>query len=489
MKKIIVIGTGLGGLATALRLVSAGYSVTLLEKDAQAGGRLNQLKSGQHVFDLGPSFMSMSYELRELFDSCGLPFPFDLKAMDPEYQVFFNRHSRPFRIWKDPSRFAAELAELESGLEDKVRRYLQKAKEFYQDTEKQVIHTNFFGPADYARKLSRVPLKHLPYLFRNMWTHAGQYFQSEEIKVIFTLVSFFLGSTPLHTPAIYSLLNYIEMQHDGYWVVKGGMYRIVEVLVRTLEEKGVAFVYNTEIRKVHSAGGRAVSVEDQNGRRWEADIFVCNADAAAFRGLVLSRAAFRPQKLDKMEWSLGPFTMYLGVKGKLDQLLYHNYFLGDDFLSYAKRIFKSDVIPENPYYYVNVLSQAFEGCSPPGTESLFILCPVPDLRFKPAWEDKDLVADRIIEDLSRRIRYDLRKNTLTRQVLTPEDWGRRFNLYQGSGLGLCHGIRQIGGFRPANKDEEFCNFYYVGASTIPGTGLPMVIISSKLVQERILRDG
>ena len=489
MKKVIIVGTGLGGLATALRLVSAGYSVTLLEKNEQSGGRLNQLRNGPFIFDLGPSFMSMSYELRELFDSCRIPFPFDLKAMDPEYQVFFNEHPRPFKIWKDPGKFAEEFQELEPGLEEKVRRYLRKAGEFYHDTEKSVIRTNFFGLADYALKLARVPLKHLPYLFRDMWTHAGHYFQSEEIRVIFTLVSFFLGSTPFHTPAIYSLLNYIEMQHDGYWVVEGGMYRIVEVLVKILQEKGVAFVYNTEVRQVHSAGARAVSVEDQSGRRWEADIFVCNADAAAFRGLVLGRKPFRPQKLDRMNWSLAPFTMYLGVKGRLEQLLYHNYFLGADFRSYANRIFKSDGIPENPYYYVNVLSQAFEGCSPPGTESLFILCPAPDLRYKPSWEDKEQVADRIIDDLSRRIHYDIRTNTLTRDVLTPDDWGRRFNLYQGSGLGLCHGISQIGGLRPANKDEAFRNFYYVGASTIPGTGLPMVIISSKLVQERIVLDG
>ncbi len=478
----------MGGLATALRLSVSGYSVTLLEKNDRAGGRLNQLRLGEHVFDSGPSFMSMSYEIRELFDSCQIPFPFQLKSMDPGYQIFFKKYPRPFRIWKEPGQLGEELSGIEPYLEKKIIAYLEKAQNFYHDTETRVIRTNFFSLPDYLRKLSRVPVKHLPYLFRNMWMQAGCYFETEELKIIFTLVSFFLGSTPFRTPAIYSLLNYIEMQHDGYWVVEGGMYKIVEVLVRILRERGVDIIYDTEVVRVLSEGRRAVALEDQSGSRWDADCFVCNSDAAAFRGRILERKAFLPGRLDKMDWSLGPFTIYLGVKGRFENLLYHNYFLGDDFRDYARTIFSSNSIPRNPYYYANVLSKAFDGCCPAGTENIFILCPSPDLRFKPDWHDKEAVADRILADLSARIDVNLKQRTLVREVWTPEDWGRRFNLYRGSGLGLCHGMRQIGWFRPSNKDEEFSNFYYVGASTIPGTGLPMVIIGSKLVLERIMRD-
>jgi phytoene desaturase len=119
---------------------------------------------------------------------------------------------------------------------------------------------------------------------------------------------------------------------------------------------------------------------------------------------------------------------------------------------------------------------------------LFILCPVPDMRYKPDWSDSETLADNIIEDLSKRVNFDLKANTLTRTIYNPIDWRDKFNLYKGSGLGLAHGMNQIGAFRPANKDEEFSNLYYVGASTVPGTGLPIVVISSKLVTERILED-
>jgi phytoene desaturase len=137
---------------------------------------------------------------------------------------------------------------------------------------------------------------------------------------------------------------------------------------------------------------------------------------------------------------------------------------------------------------VNVSSRSNPECAPEGCENLFILCPVPDLRHKPDWSDSDQLADTIIDDLSKRTNFDIKSNIVTKTILNPVDWRDKFNLYKGSGLGLAHGLNQIGAFRPKNKDEVFGNLYYVGASTIPGTGLPIVVIGSRLVTERVLND-
>ena len=487
-KSVIVVGAGLGGLSTALRLSYKGYQVTMIEKQDIPGGRLHLLKKDGFTFDVGPSFFSMSYEFKELFDSIGEPIPFELNELNPLYTVNMAGSDRVFQIYKDLDRLAEEFKGIESDFETKVRGYLKGAKEIFHDTEYKIIKRNFDNIVTYAMSMATVPLKHLPKMFRTFWEELERHFESEEVKIIFSLVAFFLGATPFNTPSVYNLLNYTELEHDGYWNVKGGMYKIVEGIMGLLEKKGVKMVYNTEIMSVQHSAGKMVSVTDANGQVYRADLFVINADAAWFRGKFLNRAKFTEEKLDKMEWTLAPFTIYLGVKGTIPGIHHHNYYLGDNFRAYADTIFRSTVAPEKPYYYVNVASKSNPNCAPEGCENLFILCPVPDMRVKPDWSDSGKLVDEIIEDLGKRVNFDIKNNILTQVVYTPIEWQKMFNLYKGSGLGLAHGLNQIGALRPANKDEKLSNVYYVGASTHPGTGLPIVVIGSRLVTERIVNE-
>lgn len=487
-KNVLIIGSGLGSLATALRLAVKGYKVKILEKDSQAGGRLNQYRENGFTFDLGPSFMSMTFEFDDLFRDCGIKNPLKMIKLDPLYRVQFRGNSNVYNIYTDLNRLAEEFNDIEPDFYIKAVKYLDKASEFYHDTENKVIRKNFNNLFDYLLSISSVPFKHLPYLKKNLWKLLEQTFDSEEVKVIFSLVAFFLGSTPFKTPSVYSLLNYTEFRHNGYWAVEGGMYKIVGLLLEELDKLGVEIIYNTEISGIGNFNGNVESFTDKNGKSWYADLFIVNADAASFRGQVLKRKDFSEKKLDAMEWSLAPFTVYLGIKGKINNLYHHNYFLGNDFSDYAAKIFTSSVISSKPYYYVNMSSYTDKSCAPEGCENLFILCPVPDLRFKKDWNDKEVLAGDIIKDLSERISFDLESNILVKKILSPDDWESKFNLYRGSGLGLSHGMMQVGGFRPSNKDEKFNNLFYVGASTVPGTGLPMVLISSKLVTERLLNE-
>lgn len=487
-KSVIVVGAGLGGLSTALRLSYKGYQVTMIEKQSLPGGRLHVLKKDGFTFDVGPSFFSMSYEFKELFDSIGEPIPFELNELNPLYTVNMAGSDRVFQIYKDLDRLALEFKGIEDDFEVKVRGYLKGAKEIFHDTEYKIIKRNFDNIVSYAMSMATVPFKHLPKMFRTFWQELERHFESEEVKIIFSLVAFFLGATPFNTPSVYNLLNYTELEHDGYWNVKGGMYKIVEGIMGLLEKKGVEMIYNTEIMSVQHSGGKMVSVTDAGGQLHCADLFVINADAAWFRGKFLNRAKYSEAKLDKMEWTLAPFTIYLGIKGQIPGIHHHNYFLGDNFRGYADTIFRSTVAPEKPYYYVNVASKSNPSCAPEGCENLFILCPVPDLRVKPDWSDANKLVDEIVEDLGNRVNFDIKNNILTKVVYTPNEWEKMFNLYRGSGLGLAHGLNQIGALRPANKDEKLSNLYYVGASTHPGTGLPIVVIGSRLVTERILNE-
>jgi len=287
--------------------------------------------------------------------------------------------------------------------------------------------------------------------------------------------------------AIYTLLSYTEFKHDGYYNVEGGMYKIVEGLLEELKKENVEVTYNTEITGFEGTGQRLEALVDNHGKNWKADIFLINADAAVFRSQVFRRKKFREEKLDKMVWTMGYLTFYLGLKCKLPMVNHHNYFLGTNYEEYAGNVLRTPGILQKPYYYVNVLSKFNAACAPEGCESLFFVCPVPNLYHKPEWEDKEQIVNSIVDDFSKRIGKNIGPEIVSKTIYTPIDWKEQFNLHRGSGLGLAHNMSQIGAFRPSNFDEEFRNVFYAGASTVPGAGIPMAIISSKLAYKRIIK--
>lgn len=485
MKNVLIVGAGLGGLTTALRLAKKGYKVDILEKNEQAGGRLNQVKKDGFTFDSGPSFFSMSYEFKQFADECGIEIPFKFVELDPLYTVNFSGSSKTFFLHKDLDKLAAQFAEEEPDFREKMVRYLKKSDALYNDTVDKVIKTNFDSVVGYLISLAKVNPAHIPQLFQTFWQHVKKHFDSKEAQQIVSLIAFFLGRTPFDTSAIYSLLSHIEFKHDGYYNVEGGMYKIVEGLVKELDKAGVTFHYNVEIDDFRSEGKKITSVIDKNGKSWTADAILINADAALFRGRVLKREKYSETRLQKMNWTMGYLTFYIGVNRKLPMVNHHNYFLGNNFEEYSNNLEQEPGTLEKPYYYVNVVSKHNPECAPEGCESLFFVCPVPNLIYKPEWDDRDKIVDSILEDFGKRIGQDIMPDIISRSIYTPADWQKRFNLYMGSGLGLSHNLMQIGAFRPSNKDEKFKNLFYVGASTVPGAGLPMAVISSKLAYERV----
>jgi phytoene desaturase len=484
-RNIIIVGAGIGGLATALRLVKKGYKVTIIEKNNQPGGRLNQLKKDGFTFDVGPSFFSMSYEFKEFAKDCNIELPFEYIELDPLYTVHFRGSNKKYYLFKDIDKLAEQFQEIEPEFKKKFTKYIQNCGKTYDDTAKIVIKQNFNSLLDYGLTLLRVNPYHIPKLWRSFWDQVIRYFDSKDARQIISLVSFFLGRTPFDTPAIYTLLSYIEFQNDGYYNVKGGMYKIIEGIVNELYKEGVEIHYNVEITSFEQGNKKITSLTDQNGKQWFADGYVINADAALFRGTVLKDPKYSFPKLARKEWTMGFLTFYVGIKGKLDHVNHHNYFLGNNFEDYANHVLVDPGLVDKPYYYVNVLSKYNAECAPDGCESLFFVCPVPSLQFKSDWSDKEEVVQSIIDDFSERIGTNIQELIISKTIYTPVDWKEMFNLHFGSALGLSHHIKQIGGLRPQNFDKKFKNLFFVGASTVPGAGIPMSIIGSKLAVERV----
>lgn len=485
-KSVLIVGTGLGGLSTGLRLASRGYTVTFVEKAQQPGGRLNQLKKEGFIFDVGPSFFSMPYEFEELITDCGISMPFEFVEIEPLYTVNFTGSNKKYSLYKDIDTLSQQFDDVEPDFKTKFTAYLKKCAAIYNDTVDTAIKQNFNSIPAYLVALASVNPRHLPVLLRTFWAQTGNYFKSKEARQIVSLIAFFLGRTPFDTNAVYTLLSYIEFKHTGYYNVKGGMYTIVERLVEELKKRNVTFHYNTEIVDYVSDNKKITSLTDHNSKSWTADIFVINSDAAYFRGTVFKRKNFSENRLKKMSWTMGYLTFYVGIKTKLPQVEHHNYFLGNNYEEYARDVMRNPGTLTKPYYYVNVISKHNPTCAPEGCEALFFVCPVPNLLYKTDWSDKQAIVNSILDDFSERINQNISDDIIFQMAYTPEDWQNQFNLYKGAGLGLSHHLMQIGGLRPKNYDEKFKNTFYVGASTVPGAGLPMAVISSKLVTERIL---
>ncbi len=484
-RTVLVVGAGIGGLATALRLAKNGFQVEIIEKNSQAGGRLNQIKKDGFTFDTGPSFFSMSFEFEEFARDCNIQLPFKYYELDPLYTVNFSDNPKTFSLFKDLDKLAAQFEGIEPGFREKMEKYLEKSGRLFHDTVDLVIKNNFDSYFAYVITLMKVNPVHIPVLLRSFWKQVNLHFSSKEALQIISLVAFFLGRTPFDTMAIYTLLSYTEFRHDGYYNVEGGMYQIVEGLVSELKKENVRITYNTEIESYSESNDKLDFLTDKKGIKWNADVILVNADAAFFRNRILKREKYSDKKMEKMNWTMGYLTFYIGIKCKLPQVNHHNYYLGSNYEEYSNNILQNPDTLEKPYYYVNVLSKNNPQCAPEGCESLFFICPVPNLLYKTDWSDSENIVTSIVADFSKRIGKDISPEIISKTVYTPVDWQNQFNLYKGSGLGLSHTMKQIGAFRPANFDEKFKNVFYVGASTLPGAGLPMAIISSKLAFERI----
>ncbi len=488
-KTVLIVGTGLGGLCTGLRLLSNGYKVSFVEKGDKPGGRLNQIKEAGFTFDVGPSFFSMPYEFEELMKDCGLTMPFEFVELDPLYTVNMRGSDRKYILYKDIDKLSEQFEDVEPDFKTKFKAYLKKCEELYNDTVDIVVKRNFDTLQDYLKSLMTVNPKHLPVLVKTFWQQSSSFFDSKEVQQIVSLIAFFLGRTPFDTNAVYTLLSHVEFTHTGYYNVKGGMYTIVTSLVEELKNMGATFEYNTEITGYKAEGGTLKALVDQSDKDWTSELFVINSDAAYFRGKVFGRKNYSEKKLRKMSWTMGYLTFYVGLKTKLPQVEHHNYFLGNNYKEYAGDVMSSRGTMEKPYYYVNVLSKHNADCAPEGCEALFFVCPSPNLLYKDDWSDKQEIVDSILSDFGQRIGQDISRDIVYEKIYTPEDWHERLNLFAGAGLGLSHSMLQVGWFRPKNIDEQFSNVFYVGASTVPGAGLPMAVISSKLTTQRVFEYG
>jgi phytoene desaturase len=488
-QSVLIIGAGLGGIAAAARLARQGYQVTVLEKNATPGGRCNQFVRDGHRFDVGPTLFLMPEVFAQTYADLGerMEDHLDLRRIDPTYRIRFDDGTQ-LALTSDLNAMRPQLEAIEPGSFSGLLRYLAEGYQHYHVSLERFVGRNFDSLLDYFSP------KNLPLLFRlkalvKHYDNIGNYFRHPHLKAAFTFQNMYLGLSPYDAPATYSLLQYTELA-DGVWFPMGGLYRVVESLVALAESHGARFVYGTPVRQIEVDGGRATGVILEDGTRLSADVVVANADLPyVYDQLLPDRAA--AERLERKKYTCSAIMFYWGVDKVYPQLGVHNVFLSGDYRASFDRIFNDHLLPDEPSLYVHAPARVDPASAPIGQDTLFALIPVGHLH-EASRQDWEAVKAKARAALLRRLAEvgvtDVEQHLKFEVSYAPQDWLRMYNLAKGAAFSLSHDFFQVGYLRPQNRHTRYRNLYFVGGSTHPGTGLPIVLISARLVVERILKE-
>ncbi len=487
----LVIGAGIGGIATAARLAKNGYEVTVLEKESTPGGRCNQIIRDGHRFDIGPTLFLMPEVWEETFASIGekMSDHLELTRIDPTYKVHFD-DGLQLQLTSNLGSMQTQLEKVDKTAFTGFLNYIAEGGKHYKVSLEKFVGRNFYNIFEYF-SLSNLPLLFQLKALKKHYANTSRFFKDERLKAAFTFQNMYLGLSPYDAPATYSLLQYTELA-EGVWYPKGGMYAGIQALVRVAEKLGVKFIYNAPVRKLKVEGMKVKGAKLEDGREFVADIFVGNADLPYIYKELLPENN-EAKKLDKKLYTCSTIMFYWGVDKEYSKVAIHNVFLAGDYKASFDQIFNDHTLPEMPSFYVHAPARIDADAAPKGQETLFVLVPVGhlDARSKQDW---DALVNRARETVFNRLAKelgvdDLREHIKFEIVYQPETWKERFNLAKGAAFGLSHNFWQVGYLRPQNRHKEYKNLYFAGASTHPGTGLPIVLLSARLTTERILKEA
>lgn len=516
MGSALIIGAGMGGITLAARLARRGVDVTVLEKNSGPGGRVAQLKRDGFTFDMGPTLLLMPWLFRDTYRALGYDFDarIALKRIEPNYRFFFHDQT-VMDSSSDLVKLGEHMERIEPGSSDRLMHFMDVSARHYRLSLKHMVDRNFYNLRQFLA-LKNLPLLARLHTYQSHAAFTSKHFATPKLHAAFSYQNMYMGLSSWDAPATYSFLQYLELA-EGIWMPKGGYYTIVEDLVRIAEDLGATFQYDAEVDRIAHARDRVTGVTLRDGRSIGADTVIVNADLPyAYRTLLDEGRTWR--RLKNQRYTNSCFMYYWGVKdADLSPLTHHNAFLGEHIMKEcADTIFKDYGVPEEPSFYVNIPSRTDPamvpgnaadagggsvpdgratdagavGAAPNDAAALTVLVPVGyiDEKHPQNWEaEMDRVREFVFDRMAA-VGADVRGKVLFEKTIGPEDYRSVWNLARGAAFGLGHKLTQMGYLRPHNRHKRLGNLYFVGASTHPGTGVPLVMVSAKLVEERMVHD-
>jgi len=484
-KNALIIGAGIAGIATAIRLAVKGYDVAIFEANSYPGGKLSEFEKDGFRFDAGPSLLTMPQYIDELFmlaDKKPTEY-FSYQKLDVVCNYFYEDGSY-IKAYADEDKFITELSKATDEPETAIKKYAENSRRIYNITNHVFLERSLHRLKTYLSWNAIGSILHLPQIdaMRTMHKANTSFFRDQRAVQFFDRYATYNGSNPFSAPATLNVIPHIE-QHFGAYFPDGGMYNIVISLVKLAESLGVKFHYNFPVEEI-VLDGRKVKGIKVNGELHEADIVVSNMDVwFTYHKLLKDRPKLHPQKILQQERSSSALIFYWGINKQFPQLDLHNIFFSADYKTEFDHIWQQKDIYHDPTVYLNISSKYKPDDAPAGCENWFVMINVP-ANTGQDWDQ--LIADarkNIVAKLNRLLGENISPLIVNESVLDPRGIERRTSSYQGSIYGTSSNSQFAAFLRHANKSSKIDGLYFCGGSVHPGGGIPLCLLSAKIVSD------
>ncbi|MBK9124328.1 MAG: phytoene desaturase [Chloroflexi bacterium] len=492
-KKVIIIGSGFGGLGAAVRLAARGYEVELFEKRDKLGGRAYVYNIDGYTFDSGPTVITAPFMFDDIWQLAGRKREdyFELVECQPYYRIF-DHHGEAFDYNNDEEFILGQIRRRSPGDVEGYQKFIASTKPIFEKGFVELADKPFLKFTDML-KVAPDLIKMQSYL--SVYQYASKFVKDEFLRRVFSFHPLLIGGNPFDSPSIYAMIHYLERQW-GVWFAMGGTGSIVAGFERLITELGGKIHLNAEVAEItiDPTSRRATGVRLRDGSTHKADAVVANAEVAwTYKNLIPSeyRRKFTDRKIERMKHSMSLFVIYFGTKRRYNdtKLAHHNIILSERYKGLLNDIFNKQVVSDDFSLYLHMPSITDPSLAPKGGETFYVLSPVPNLGSGTDWtKQAKPYRDAIMSFLEANYLPDLQKNIAVEHHIDPLYFQGTLNSYLGSAFSIQPVLTQSAWFRPHNRSEDIDRLYFVGAGTHPGAGLPGVLSSSIIAENLVMDD-